>query len=413
MKVSRNPLLSTLLTILSLIACDSVAAAQGVAGDLNNDYRVDQADLVLFADQWLALASPTGDLDGNGCVDGIDLALLAHHWGRVECPIVINELLAHSHDDAPDWIELSNPSSVAVHVGGWVLSDDKDDLYKYQIAAETIIEPNSYLVFYEDLSFGNPLDSGALNPFRISENGEGLHLYSGNDLVYPDYLTGETFGASETWVSLGRHIKSTGTYDFVRLSKLTPGSANAYPIVGPVIINEIMYHPSADGDAEYVELLNISGQVVTLFDFISSEPWQFTDGAGIDLRFPSNAPVTLQAGEHVLLVRDESLARNVYRIPSSVRVFEWGSGRLANSTETIQLLQPGDVDDRGTRYWIEIDGISYSDGSHGENFDDKIDPWPPEADGLGLSLSRRAPFRYGNDPNNWEATLTSPGSAND
>ena len=40
------------------------------------------------------------------------------------------------------------------------------------------------------------------------------------------------------------------------------------------------------------------------------------------------------------------------------------------SGETIQLLKPGDIDDAGTRYWIEVESITYSDGSHPEAFDD-------------------------------------------
>ena len=37
------------------------------------------------------------------------------------------------------------------------------------------------------------------------------------------------------------------------MSVPTPGAANAYPRVGPVVINEIMYHPAFNADAEYVE----------------------------------------------------------------------------------------------------------------------------------------------------------------
>ncbi len=402
-----------LFAILLLWALGTEAHAQKPRGDLNDDYRVDRSDLVLFAEQWLTSEAPSADLNGDAQVDGVDLALLADQWGQVKCPVVINELLAHSHDDAPDWIELANPSAIAVHIGGWVLSDDADDLYKYQIPPGTTMEPNSYLVFYEDLTFGNPLDPNTLSPFKMSENGEELCLYSGSDPVFSDYLTTETFGASETWVSFGRHVRSIGEHDFVRLSRPTPGHANAYPLVGPVIINEIMYHPSADGDAEYVELLNVSGQVITLFDFLSLEPWRFTDDAGIDLAFPAGVPVTLLPGEHILLAKDAALARTVYQVPAEVRVVEWGSGKLANDADRIRLLQPADVDENGRRYWIEIDRIGYSDGGHGGNFEHGIDPWPSAADGLGLSLNRRAAFRYGDDPNNWTAAIPSPGSAND
>lgn len=413
MRCSGSALLLVSLVLVCFSRSDVTTQARPLEGDLNLDFQVDYTDLAMFAGQWLILSEPTADFNGDAWVDAADLALLARHWREIKCPIVINELLAHSHEAAPDWIELHNLSTAAVCVGGWLLSDNKNDLYKYRIADETIIEPNGFLVLYEDLDFGNPLNPGTLNPFKMSENGESLYLYSGRDEAFPEYLAEETFGASETWVSLGRYIKSTGTYNFVRLSAPTPGRPNAYPVVGPVVINEIMYRPSADGDAEYVELLNISGGPVTLFDFVSLEPWRFTDDAGIAFSFPADIPVTLGTGEHVLLARDASLVRTVFNVPVSARVFEWTSGKLANSAEKIRLLQPGDVDEQGTRYWIEIDRISYSDGSHGEDFEDGVDPWPREADGLGLSLNRRAPMRYGNDPNNWEAALPSPGSAND
>jgi len=41
-----------------------------------------------------------------------------------------------------------------------------------------------------------------------------------------------------------------------------------------------------------------------------------------------------------------------------------------------------------------------------------IDFWPIQADGGGLSLSRRVPGNYGNDIINWKAVFPSPGLAN-
>jgi len=93
--------------------------------------------------------------------------------------------------------------------------------------------------------------------------------------------------------------------------------------------------------------------------------------------------------------------------------FEWGSGKLANQGEEIRLLKPGDVDDAGTRYWVEVDRVKYSDGSRDDEFPDGTDPWPAEADGLGPSLNRIFPSRYGDDPTNWHATIPTPGSTND
>jgi hypothetical protein len=410
------------------------ARAQCPPGDFNRDCQVDAADLALFAGQWLAkgstpalvgpppsgvvLGSPaeggwaTGDLNEDGRVDGADLALFGTHWHEKNCPIVINEVLAHAHAEASDWIELHNVSSALVHVGGWLLSDSRNDLMKYEIAAGTIIEPHGYLVLYETLHFANPFDPGVRKPFAFTENGETVYLSSDNDVVFPGYVIEQSFGASETSYSFGRYRTSRGTYDFVTMSVPTPGAANTYPRVGPVVIEEIMYHPETDADAEYVELLNISTEAVTLFDFLMMLPWRLTDDTGVSVRLPVDPPVTLQPGEPLLLIRDAAAMRS-YNVPAGVQTLPWGSGRLDNGGGRLRLLKPGDVDALGTRYWIAVDTVSYSDGSHEQRFSDGIDPWPVEADGSGSSLTRLAPARYGNDPNNWHAALHTPGSVHD
>ncbi|MFH1717995.1 MAG: lamin tail domain-containing protein, partial [Planctomycetota bacterium] len=67
--------------------------------------------------------------------------------------VVINEVLAHAHAEASDWIELHNTTDKTIDIGGWFLSDSKDNFFKYQIAGGTTIDPYGYIVFYEDLHF--------------------------------------------------------------------------------------------------------------------------------------------------------------------------------------------------------------------------------------------------------------------
>ena len=400
-----------ILVVLGLLWPMGVRADAPPA-DLDADCRVGFADLWAFAEDWLTGSDPNTDFNGNGHVDGADLAIFASYWRHWDCPIVINEILAHSHADAPDWIELHNASSVPVDIGRWWLSDARNEPDKFVIPAGTIVEPFGYVVFYENTHFGNPFNPDTRTPFAFSENGEVLYVCSGDDPVFPDCRIEEQFGASETAYSFGRYRKSTGTYDFVTMSELTPGRANAYPRIGPIVINEIMYHPSDNGDAEYVELLNVSGGPITLYDFMAMEPWRFRDESGIDFWFPADEPVTLDGNEHLLLVKDVDEMSD-YGIGSGVKILEWGSGKLANQGERLELLKPGDVDEVGTRYWIAVDRVNYSDGSRRDEFPDGIDRWPAAADGLGPSLNRLFPRRYGDDPNNWQATIPTPGSTND
>lgn len=326
--------------------------------------------------------------------------------------VVINEVLAHSHAMAPDWIELHNTTGASINIGGWYLSDnDSDDpnRMKYRIADGVSIPANGYVVFYEDSQFNNPSNPDVLIPFALNENGDEVVLSSGQDGVVTGYRDREDFGASPTGVTFGRYYRaSTDSYNFVLMSENTPGATNAYPKVGPIVINEIMYNPAGgDQDAEYIELLNITSSPVTLFDYTTAEPWKFTDA--IEYTFDSVSPLTVPAGGFVLVVKDPVVFQTTYgEAPRGVRVLTFDSGNLSNGGEKLEISMPGDVDEMSVRQYIRIDRVSYSDGSHpvGE------DPWPSTADGGGYSLSRRVSGDYGNDVANWQAGSPTPGRLN-
>ena len=326
--------------------------------------------------------------------------------------VKINEVLAHAHAEASDWIELHNTTAQAINIGGWFLSDSDANFKKYEIAAGTSIPANGYIVFYQNLHFGNAADPGAHEMFALSENGEAAYVHSGSGGQLTGYVEEESFGASETGVAFGRYLKSTGTYNFVAMSSNTPGAANAYPKVGPVVINEIMYNPPVNGDAEYVELRNITGVPVSLqtWDNESSVyvAWRLTDDDGITYDFPLNT--TIPAGGYLLVVRSLAAFNSSYPgAPAGVQKLEWVNGRLDNAGEKVELSLPGDVNpSTGSRYYIRVDRVNYSDGSHPVGGD----PWPTGADGGGQSLTRISSSAYGNDVINWKAATPSPGTAN-
>ncbi len=328
--------------------------------------------------------------------------------------VVINELMANPSDGS-DWIELYNSTGQVIDLSGWFLSDDANDLTRYRIAEGTSIAAGGYLVFTQDQHFGNADDPGCIEPFGLSKDGETVHLHSGTGGVLTGYSEKEKFDASEAGVSLGRWQKSTGSYNFVALTEPTPGGANAEPVVGPIVITEIMYHPAGNEQAEYVELLNISSAPVVFYDQEKGAPWRLTDDPDeptIDLLFPSDSPVTLGPGEYLVVAKDLSLFNAQYTVPAGVQVLTWGMGKLTDGSEKVQLSRPGEADDEGARSWLRVDRIAYSDGSHPEDFAAGVDPWPLEADGQGQSLSRIDPQAYGNDPENWQAYTPSPGRVN-
>jgi hypothetical protein len=322
--------------------------------------------------------------------------------------VVINEVLAHSHGIAADWIELYNTTDANINIGGWFLSDNSANRMKYQIADGKMIDADNYKVFYQDTDFNDPCDPGCRIPFALSENGEMVCLSSGLDGMLTGYYKKQDFGASETGVSFGRYLKSTGTYDFVAMDYNTPDELNAPPKVGPIVINEIMYHPDwpAAGpydkeEYEYIELHNITGSPVTLYRDEKGEPWKFTDG--IDFTFPASPnEVTIPASGYLLVVRNPAAFAWRYPAVPTEKVLGPYGGRLSNAGEEVEISMPGDVDTAGERQYICIDRVHYYD---------KV-PWPTTADGGGKSLTRKVPADYGNDIINWKPASPSPGAVN-
>ena len=312
--------------------------------------------------------------------------------------VVVNEVMAHSHDAAPDWIELLNNSAQDLNIGGWYLSDDPATPMKFRIADGTILPGGGYLVFYEDQHFGAAsTNAGALIPFALSENGDSVNIFGPSDGLRPDYSEREDFGASATGVSFGRYFKaSTRTYNFVSMASPTPGAANSAPLVGPVVISEIMYHPPV-ADAEYLELANITTNAVTLFDTNTATPWQMAQG--VTHVFPTNPPLTLAAGEKILLVRNSATFAANYTSAGGHARFSVGFRRLDNNGETLEIAKPGDVNNLGERQYIRVDRVDYSDSA----------PWPTGPDGGGSSLTRINERAYGNDFANWADSTATPG----
>ncbi|MBN1391858.1 MAG: lamin tail domain-containing protein, partial [Sedimentisphaerales bacterium] len=328
--------------------------------------------------------------------------------------IVINEVMSHSHAEAPDWIELYNTTANPINIGGWFLSDSDTDPLKYRFAAGTTIPVYGYIVVSEDVNFGSSAsDPGRLIPFALSENGEMVCLASALDgnSTLTGYRDKEDFGPSETGISFGRYYKtSTDSYNFVPMAGSTPGYANTYPKVGPVVISEIMYHPDwppnspyENDQYEFIELRNISTGPVTLYDSVQGAPWKLTDG--IDFTFPAEPnEVTIPAGGRILVVKN--LTAFNWRYPGlSAITYGPYDGKLDNAGERVQLGKPGDEG-----YYIRVDRIDYSDGSHPGGEPGDVDLWPTGADGAGNSLTRIDPNLYGNDPNNWTAATPTPGS---
>jgi hypothetical protein len=317
-----------------------------------------------------------------------------------------------------------------VDISGWYLSDSKSNLRKFLIPGGTRIPARGYVVFYE-YQFNDPnyrLAAFALN----SAHGDEVYLSAvGANATLTGYRASAKFGAAANGVSLGRFPTSAGV-DFVAMRQLSfgtsvtaggptnqitlfrtgQGASNSYPLVGPIVISEIMYHPPDIGTNdnvadEFLELKNITANPALLFDpAYPSNRWRLR--GGVDFDFPPST--SIPANGYVLVVSFDpigdpaALASFRSKYGSNSVVFGPYRGKLDNGGESLELYRPDapqlpSASDAGFVPFILVDRVVYSDQT----------PWPTSADGFGFSLQRINPALYGNEPTNWMAAAPTPG----
>jgi hypothetical protein len=326
---------------------------------------------------------------------------------------VINEILTHTDPPQEDAIELHNPGATSVAIGGWFLSDSQSNFKKYQIPAGTVLAARGYLVFYEH-QFIN-----TATPFTFnSSEGDTIYLAeAGASGQLTGYRTKVKFGAAANGVSFGRFTNSVGTIQFPAQRAVTLGAANAGPLIGPIVISEIMYFPpligtNDDTTNEFIELHNITTNAVPLYT-----PGEVTNtwhvNGGIEYAFPTN--VTLPAGGYLLVVSFDpttnasALATFKARHGLEINTLIYGSfnHKLGNGGDTVELQKPDPVQginhiNQGFVPYIAVDTIDYL----------AVAPWPTLAAGTGASLQRKDLFAYGNDPTNWTAATPTADKSN-
>jgi hypothetical protein len=348
--------------------------------------------------------------------------------------VVINEALSASLANPPkeQAVELLNAGSDAIDIGGWYLGNLKQGRTAIQLPANTLLQPGQFRVFY-----GADFNYNSYNQLALWLDAVGGdHIYlsqTASDGSLTGYRSDAVLSAAAPGVSFGRYTNSVGKVEFVPMTRTTFGAdnpvsladfrsgaglLNASPLVGPVVFNEIMFHPAAgpgtnDNTAdEFVELMNLSSDVVRLYDTAApAHVWQVS--GGIDYIFPTN--ISIPPGGLILLVNFDPAAnpvqlaefRSRYTIDTAVPLFGPYNGHLSNSGESIALYRPIQAQSQpvasGDKVPYQlVEQVTYSD----------IAPWATGADSSGLSLQRSMPFDFGDDPANWYVSSPTAGQLN-
>ena len=318
--------------------------------------------------------------------------------------VVISELLTYPMAPPGQLIELRNNTTAPVDTSGWFLSDSASTLEKFRIPDGTVLAPGAFAMFEESQFDAGP----SAFSFDRARGGE-LWLSAADDAGnLTGFRTRVRFGAAAEGVSFGQYDGSEGP-EFVAQSRRSFGSTNAGPLVGPIVIHEIMYRPpdNIEGAAEFIELHNLATTNVNLFD--PARPtncWRLSEG--IDFTFPPGT--TVAANDYLVIVAFDPVAnptalasfRTHYAIAPSVPILGPYAGKLDNGGDTIALSKP-DLPDGDFVPFVLVERVSYRATA----------PWPEGAAGGGdLSLQRRDATAFGNNPVNWIAATPTPGREN-
>ena len=294
------------------------------------------------------------------------------------------------------WVELYNAGTENVDVTGWE--------FESKVRNETltiksgIVPAGSYLVLDGATDFSEEL--------IVSPIGGAYYLY------------GATEG-DESSLLLPSSELSSGVVDLAdgstaqgALTTATPGAINTNLYIGPVVINEIHYHPIDDNanDVEFLELKNTSEAPITLYQKLSnaSRGWKVE---GINMEFTS-ADILPANGFAVLFPESLSTAvgeaelRTRYSIASDVLI-KFYKGKLSNRGEMVAVKKPfafseDPVNPMNNQWFYDwSDATLYSDGWKGTDF--------AKTDGFGYSLQRKDYSTMGYEASAWIAAEPTPG----
>ena len=291
----------------------------------------------------------------------------------------INEVLPNLFAPAQAAIEIYNPSSSGVDLGGWYLSNDPRNPKLYRIPDGTFLPAGGYLVL-QATQFGFP----PVGYVSLSEADSAGNMSGRRSVVsFAGAPPNKSFGVVQMCAGL----------DFAELTSISLGSRNAGPRIGPVVISEIMYHPATlnsneNNIDEYLELHNLTAQDLAL------DNWELR--TAVSFTFPTNTAIP--ASGFLVVVGFDPTAdlaqliqfRSKFNVPEDAPVVGPWRGNLSNNGESIELYRPGN---------ILVERVVYDD----------LAPWPTSGDGDGNSIQRTVDG-YANDPMQWHAGAPTAGT---
>ena len=329
--------------------------------------------------------------------------------------VVINELLAHTDPPLEDAVELFNRTDQPIDVGGWFLSNELTDPFRFRIPPGTVVPPRGFRMIYE-YQF-NPLQPAAGRTaftFGAARGGMVTLLSADAAGVPRRWEDVQEFPASPNGVSFGRHPDGEGPFQLMQRMTLGTGidnsmdplllnifrqglgGANSPHALGPVVFRRLRYAAPA-GEIEFVELENVSAETVPLYDpAYPTNGWRIEGG----ISFAFTEPQAMAPGAKWIIANTNNGAavRSLLGASDAQVVLGPYTGQLASGGERLTLVRPDNPQlpprpDAGFVPYFVVEQLDYQ----------SVAPWPTEAAVADRCLARIVSTEPAYLPSNWRA----------
>lgn len=193
--------------------------------------------------------------------------------------LVINEFMASNDEtvadqdgEFDDWVELYNNSDSSIDMSGYYLSDDPEELMKWEFPAGTSIEGRGYLTIWAD---DDEEQEGLHTNFKLSAASESVVLVNPSGEIVDEV----SYVDQETDVAYGRIPNGTGNF---QKTFATFGTENGVAVdieETPVSENFVLKaRPNPTSDWVLLEVLSSQSKerVLTVFDLNGKVVYQQT-----------------------------------------------------------------------------------------------------------------------------------------
>ena len=185
--------------------------------------------------------------------------------------IIINELMSSNNSildeygDADDWIELYNNSDQPIFLENMYLTDDPENLQKWELSGNALLEPNNFKLIWAD----ETPEQGSLHTnFRLNSGGEFLALtqelngvlYILDSLSFPPISRNTTYGRV-----------TDGAVTFVNFGNPSPAASNnGQPQVLDALVDFSV--PGGHYDAEVSLSMSVSDPTALIYYSLDGSP---------------------------------------------------------------------------------------------------------------------------------------------